>query len=152
MQLGAFNTGEQLVFNKDFKGEYVYLDYLGMPFMEVEPYYPLILKGHELACEAYCKYKLFEEDIMYGKINGELLIQTRDQEILAAKIATERFKTMQEKDMTQFMLKDMVPNYARRDWYDGVPVEDGITDNCECEGIGCWIIEHADPCYTFIVT
>ena len=113
MKLGAFNTGEQLVFNKDFKGEYVYLDYLGMPFMEVEPYYPLILKGHELACEAYCKYKLYEEDIMNGRVNGEYLIQTRDQEILAAKIATERFMTLQEKDMTQTYTRVHACAYTR---------------------------------------
>lgn len=149
-QVKAFNTGDQLVFNQDFTPEYIYIDYMGMPFMEEPPYYPLILKGHELACEAYCKFKLFEEDILYGKINGEYLIQTRDHEILAAKIATERFKTLQEKDMTQFMLKDIVPNYGRRDWYDGVtPAEEEV---CECEGIGCWIIEDTNPCYTFIVT
>jgi hypothetical protein len=148
-----FNTGDQLVFNQDFKGEYVYLDYLGMPFMTEAPYYPLILKGHELACEAYCKYKLFEEDILLGKMSGELLIQTRDQEILAAKSATERFKTRADKDMEQFILKDMIPNYGRRDWYDGVtPPEIVETAECECEGIGCWIIEDPDPCYEFIVS
>lgn len=149
--VNVFNTGETIVFNKDFVGTSVFIDYLGMPFMDEPPYYPLILKGHELACEAYCKYKLFEEDILYGKINGEYLIQTRDHEILAAKIATERFKTLQEKDMTQFMLKDMIPNYGRREWYDGVtplPIE----EQCECEGIGCWIIEDTNPCLTFIVS
>lgn len=149
----AFNTGDQLVFNQDFNYEYVYIDYMGMPFMEEPPYYPLILKGHELACEAYCKYKLFEEDILYGKINGEYLIQTRDHEIMAAKVATERFKTLQEKDMTQFMLKDIAPNYGRRDWYDGItPGDGGVVKECECEGIGCWKLEDPDPCYTFIVT
>ncbi len=145
------STGDQIVFNDKFKGDHVYIDYMGMPFMDEPPYYPLILKGHQLACEAYCKFKLFEEDILYGKINGEFLIQTRDQEILAAKASTERFKVLNTKDMTQFVLKDIIPNYGRREWYDGVQPRSVPTTECGGEGIGWWKVQDPDPCYTFIV-
>jgi hypothetical protein len=31
--------------------------------------YPLIKKGHELACEAYCVYKMYYEDWLTNKID-----------------------------------------------------------------------------------
>lgn len=50
--------------------ETVYINYIGSPIDEAGN--PLIIKGHENACETFCKIRLFEEDAIFGKINANL--------------------------------------------------------------------------------
>lgn len=47
---------------------YVYMDYEGLP-VDAESGLPLILKGHELACQAYCVKQLFYEDYLNNNID-----------------------------------------------------------------------------------
>jgi hypothetical protein len=53
--------GDYLIFSDDYMPEKVYIDYYSLPVDEVTGY-PLIKKGYEPACYAYCVYKMFEED------------------------------------------------------------------------------------------
>ncbi len=46
----------------------IYINYMGTPIDE-DTGYPLIIKGHENACEMFCKIRAFEEDAVLGKIS-----------------------------------------------------------------------------------
>ena len=63
------HSGAYINFNSDYLLDYVYIDYYGTPIDE-ETGEPLILKGHEQACEAFCVYNVYYEDFLTGKLNG----------------------------------------------------------------------------------
>lgn len=61
------HNGAFLYLNEGFLGDSVMLNYIGSP-IDVDGG-SLIVKGHENACEQYCKLQAFEEDYVNGKIN-----------------------------------------------------------------------------------
>jgi len=61
------HNGAFLYLSEDFTGDTVMLNYIGSP-IDVDGG-SLIIKGHENACEQYCKLQAFEEDWINGKIN-----------------------------------------------------------------------------------
>lgn len=56
--------------DNSFKGDVVYLNYIGMPVDHDGV--PMIAKGHETACELFCYTKIYFEDNLQGKIRGDL--------------------------------------------------------------------------------
>jgi hypothetical protein len=109
------NTGTHLIFLK--KPSKVFIDYLGMPFQETEPYDPLILKGHEQVCEAFCKVQLFEEDYLMNKIDGQrfgYLQQNLRNAIGATKSIGNRHVTIQDKDRVQIIRHNLFPTAGNR--------------------------------------
>lgn len=116
------NTGTHIHFIGEV-GSQVFIDYLGMPFSEEEPHYPMILKGHELACEAYCKAQMFEEDYLMGRIDGQrysFLQQEKHNQILAAIADSERHKTKIDNDRIQIIRSNLIPFRTSR------PLEKGM--------------------------
>lgn len=111
------NTGTHIILNTNKKYQRLYINYLGMPFQEEPPYYPLILKGHELACEAYCKRQLYEEDFLLGRMNSngwQQILYDLNNEIIAATVDNERHKTVDDQDKIQIIRANMIPNHGRK--------------------------------------
>jgi hypothetical protein len=77
LEYGISSTGAYLVnikykdSRKEFDEDYVYINYVGTPIDETTGY-PLIVKGHENACETFCKLRTFEEDMVLGKFSPQL--------------------------------------------------------------------------------
>lgn len=55
-------------FDSELSSDVVFINFIGIAIDE-ETGYPLIKKGHELACEAYCIYNLYYEDFLNNKID-----------------------------------------------------------------------------------
>jgi len=62
----------------DYDEDTVYINYKGTP-IDPDTGFPLIAKGHENACEVFCKMRLFEEDALYGKINYNMYVRWDQQ-------------------------------------------------------------------------
>lgn len=60
------DTGEEL----DDSVETIYINYVGLPLDDDG--IPLILKGHEPACETFCKINFFEEKVALGEFSPDL--------------------------------------------------------------------------------
>lgn len=67
--LSYYNNGSYLIFNSDMKYTTIYMNYDGIT-VDQDSGYPLIKKGHEQACEAFCIWKLFYEDWLNNKIDN----------------------------------------------------------------------------------
>lgn len=65
-----YNNGAYLFFNSNFKGDFVYINYIGTNIDETG--IPLIVKGHEQACETFVKMSAFEEDAVTGKFPAQI--------------------------------------------------------------------------------
>ena len=60
--------GKYLNLGSDYKYDYVYINYYGTPIDNMTGT-PLIVRGHEAACEAYCVHQMYYEDILTDKIS-----------------------------------------------------------------------------------
>ena len=60
--------GKYFNLGSDYAYDYVYINYYGTPIDELTGV-PLIVRGHEAACEAYCVYQMYYEDILTDKIS-----------------------------------------------------------------------------------
>lgn len=108
----AFSSGQ--TFSKDEKNhDVVYINYEGIAIGEDG--YPLIRKGHELAVEAYCTWKVYYEDFLTGKLDGQrwsFINQQKEQELNAA---TNGFRHWDNKDLERIhMIKmNMIPKIGK---------------------------------------
>lgn len=66
------NTGAYLVFGTGFAERFstIYINYEGTP-IDPDTGVPLILKGHEKACEAYCVQMLYYSDYLGGRLTTD---------------------------------------------------------------------------------
>jgi len=64
------HNGSYLILEENYKRDYVFMNFWGLP-IDPKTSYPLILKGHEQACQAFCVRNLYYEDFMTGKIDGQ---------------------------------------------------------------------------------
>ncbi len=64
------HNGAWLHLEEGYSRDYVYINFWGLPISEQEQV-PLILKGHEQACMAFCVQNLYYEDFLQGKIDGQ---------------------------------------------------------------------------------
>jgi hypothetical protein len=115
-RIDYYNNGSYLNFSttqtfpKDTDGnDVIYINYKGIA-VDSETHYPLIKKGHERACEAYCMTKIYYEDFLNGKINIQAwseLHQELDNALLTAK---RPFKDMDNQKMLeiQYIRSNMV--------------------------------------------
>lgn len=113
-----YNDGIHLIFNsneyfdKDANGyEYVYINYYGIA-VDNKTGYPLIPRGHELACEAYCVWKLYTEDYLTGKINGQQWGYLDQQKTIQCAAANNGFRHDSNDDMKGILnvVHNMIPN------------------------------------------
>lgn len=64
------HNGSYLFLEENYKKDYVYLNFWGLP-INPDTKYPMILKGHEQACQAFCIKNIYYEDFLTGKIDGQ---------------------------------------------------------------------------------
>jgi len=79
------HQGDYLLFSDDLSITDISCYYTA--FMIDDDGFPLIKRGYETACEAFCAYNMYKEDFMEGKINGQMwsdIVNTKDWEIEAA--------------------------------------------------------------------
>jgi len=84
------NDGVHLIFSSNFVpvdidkdgDRVIFINYRGIA-VDNKTGYPLILKGHEIACISYCKWKLYELDYMNNRIDQNrwnyIVMQKQDQ-------------------------------------------------------------------------
>ena len=102
-------------FSKNDKGQdIVFTNYWGIP-VDPQTGYPLIKKGHELACEAYCVWKLYTEDFLTNKIDANrwmYIVGEKDRELNAAQ---NGFRQWDRKDLERIsMIKmNMLPRVGQ---------------------------------------
>lgn len=81
------HDGAYLLFDPSMKETTLYLDYYGIA-SDPDTGFPLIKKGHEAACEAYCLTSIYYEDFINGNIDGQrwgFMVQDRDNKIGGAR-------------------------------------------------------------------
>ena len=63
-----YNDGTYIRMDSKFYGKQIRINYYGLP---IDPDgRPLIVKGHEKACEYFCMKQIMEEDFLTGKLNN----------------------------------------------------------------------------------
>lgn len=92
---------------------YIYLDYEGLP-VDGSNGMPLILKGHESACAAFCVKNLYYEDFLKGKLqqNAWGFIVNDFKEKLAGSSTGMRYVTENEKKKYFHTLANMVQDFV----------------------------------------
>lgn len=64
--------------------------------------FPMLPRGYEKACEAYCEYNMFKPDFMEGRINGQQwseIVNTKDWEIEAASRSWDQIDDNEAKEI-----------------------------------------------------
>ena len=92
-----FATNQKFATDND-GNDIIYIKYYGLA---IDPLtgYPLIKKGHEQACEAFCTKKIFLSDFYSGRLNGNIwgdILQELNNQLQTAKTP---FRHMSNQDM-----------------------------------------------------
>jgi len=109
-----YKAGEFISFDPSESYTTVYIDFMGMP-VDLETGTPLIIRGHEMACEAYCMWNLFFEDIISDKISidAKNRIESRkDMELAACLSTSERHRDRQDRNRDMRIMMNWVPRPA----------------------------------------
>jgi hypothetical protein len=113
-----YNDGIHLVFNSDqtfdtdeLGQSCIYINYYGVA-VDSETGYPLILKDQELACQAYCVWKLYYEDYLTGQLNGQQWQFIDHEKMIQCEAAKGGFRHTSNDEMKAIMnvVHNMVPN------------------------------------------
>lgn len=113
-----FNEGAFLYLPLDYKLPYVYINYVGIPIDDNGNL--LIVKGHEQACETFCKIKNFEEDALYGKFNAQMWYGFKEEfsgQIQYSKYSILRNMTRQDFNKLEIIRGNAVPKIGRVSLY-----------------------------------
>jgi hypothetical protein len=105
------NFGFSQVYDNDTDGnQVIYINFLGIA-VDTKTGYPFILRGHELACEAYCTKQLYREDFFQGKINQAVWREITDESSLQCAAANNGIRHHSNDDMRQMLLQvhNMIP-------------------------------------------
>ncbi len=93
----------------------IYINYMGTPVEETTGY-PLIIKGHENACEMFCKIRSFEEDAVLGNISYSVIDRWENRfSGLLAHVAQNPYKqkTQQAIKELDYIRGDMFPSIGK---------------------------------------
>ena len=108
------DLGSYISFDTNQTLSSIYIDYKGMP-VDLDSGLPLIIRGHEMACEAYCIWKIYTEDILNDKISidSKNRIESRKDSELAACFSTSyRFKDRARMNNEMIIMGNWVPRLA----------------------------------------
>lgn len=99
----TFNTND----NDDYV---VYVSYYGIA-LDPETGYPLIKKGHEQACEAFCITKIYEEDYLLGNIDANRWQYFQNKLEIELRSADSSFRHMSRNELEDFskIVGNMIP-------------------------------------------
>ena len=116
---GIFDQDNNLVTNYIYQGDYiifsdnymptkVYIDYYSLPVDETTGY-PLIKRGYEPACYAYCVYKMYEEDATcippkVAQWRWMQIVQDKEWEIEAAHRSWDGMSDNELRDIHNFII------------------------------------------------
>jgi len=93
----------------------VYINFSGTP-IDSDTGYPLIPKGHENACETFCKIRLFEEQVLLGKVDKQIWMGWERQfggQIANAKSDPYRQKVANHLKQLNTIRGEMLPRIGR---------------------------------------
>lgn len=113
-----YNEGSYLYLPVNYDKQYIFLNFVGLPIDENGDV--LIVKGHEQACETFCKIKNFEEAAMTGKFDIRLWLEFEQK--FSGQIANSKYsvmRTMQRSDYNKLLIirGNMVPKIGRISLY-----------------------------------
>ena len=92
----------------------IYIDFIGSP-VDLETDVPLIIRGHEIACEAYCMWNIYFEDIISDKISIDAknrLESRKDNELAACLSSSERHRDRQDRNRDMTIMMNWTPRPA----------------------------------------
>jgi len=72
-----YNDGVKLILNENYTQADVYINYVGQPISDEGE--PLIIKGHENACETFCLIRLFEAESTKGQFPPQKIAEWSDK-------------------------------------------------------------------------
>lgn len=116
-RIPAYNTGVYLnfnsstVFDKDSEGkDIVYINYLGIA-VDDKTGFPLIKRGHEQACEAFCVWKMYYEDIITDKISVDAKSRIEMEKNIQIQAARSSFRSWDKARLHRMLLiiNNMIP-------------------------------------------
>lgn len=125
-RIAYHNDGSFLRFGEDFTAAYVFLNYTGIPIGEDG--IPLILKGHEQACEAFCLWKLVYPLYIAGKYDRYLYKDIEDRldiQCIAAKNGY-RHKDRAEVDKWTVVMGNLIPMIGSMQLYHEAFADNGV--------------------------
>lgn len=108
-----FNSSQS--FNKDSVGRsYIMINYRGIA-VDPKTGFPLIPRGQELACEAYCVWNLYYEDYLNGRLNGQQWSVIDNNKIVQCEAAKGGFRHFDNEEMRRYLnvVVNMIPNMRR---------------------------------------
>ena len=88
----------------------IYINYYGLPIDEDGK--PLIVKGHEKACEYYCLKQLYEEDFLTGFMDGQrwgYILQEYEDGLIKAKTGMKNLSRNDIEEMVRIQY-NMIQN------------------------------------------
>lgn len=107
------NNGAYLFFdNQNFQnGKEIIINYHGIP-VDPESNLPLLLRGHEEACEKYCLYQMLESDYIDGKVADRMIERVASQfdDAVDAAQSSQRHVSVEERHQMIAAMANMIPN------------------------------------------
>lgn len=114
------NDGDHIIFSSrqpfdtdELGNQCVYVNYLGIA-VDPKTGYPYILRGHELACEAYCIKQAHREDYYTGKIAQHVWLDMSNECSIQCGAANNgiRHETNDDMRMTMLQVHNMIPRMS----------------------------------------
>lgn len=99
-QINPQRNGAYVLLPSNYGYTSIYLSYHAIA-TDPDTGYPLIKKGHEEACLAYCIYKAYYEDYLTKAIDGQqwnFIVQEKEGKIQATKYTAIRNMTIRDKE------------------------------------------------------
>lgn len=117
------NNGVYLFFdNKNYgDGKKITINYSGIPIDE-KTKMPLLLRGHEIACEYFCIHSMYEADYMEGKVADRFMerIAKRFDDAVDAARSSHRHVPADEAHKMIAAMANIIPNPNR------IPTKDHV--------------------------
>lgn len=107
------NQGSFLAFEPKYEFTEISIHYRQLI---MEDGYPLIPRGFEKACEAYCIYQMYHEDYLDGRIDGQRwqdISNTKDWEIEAASRAWDNINDNEVKELNKIIANSGYKKFVR---------------------------------------
>jgi len=108
------NVGSFISLDPDKSYTSVYIDYKGIP-VDLDTGVPLIVRGHEDACVAYCIWAMYLEDMYDDKLSVDAknrIEKRKDDAILAAKSKKYRYLDREDVNKLERIKFNMIPQPA----------------------------------------
>ena len=98
-RVGYYNDGSFLRLSEDYSNDYVFINYTGIPLGD--DFIPLILRGHEQACVAFCILKLVKPLFIAKKYDANLYMLLKDDLDIQCQAAKNGYRHMDRGQVDQ---------------------------------------------------